>query len=122
MRVIQASLVVMSLSGCGGRPEPNTAARVRHWIETLRKPDAKLRKEAVFKLGNLGLTEPPSVVAALRATLKDADAGVRCEAILALLKCGPAAQDAAGELTDMRRKDRDARVRAYAAKALDRLK
>jgi len=34
-------------------------ARVRHWIEALRQPDSKIRKEAAFKLGNLGLTDPP---------------------------------------------------------------
>jgi len=53
MRPLLASVVLLSLSGCGGPLPPDTGARVRHWIEALRKPDAKLRKEAAFKLGNL---------------------------------------------------------------------
>jgi HEAT repeat protein len=110
-----------SLSGCTSQPPPDTDARVRHWIKALHEPDAKLRKEAAFKLGNLGLTDPAPVVSALTAALKDADGPVRCEAILALVKCGPAAKGAIGELTQSQRKDRDARVRDFAARALEKI-
>jgi len=122
MRPILVAIVVISFSGCTGHPAPDTGKRVRHWLETLRQPDAKMRKEAAFKLGNLGLTDPASVVPALAAGLKDADAGVRREVILALLKCGPTAREAIPGLTEVQQKDRDARVRDYAAKALEKLK
>lgn len=121
MRWGLAAVVAMALAGCTRTPAPDTGARVRHWIETLHARDAKLRKDAAFKLGNLGLTDPATVVPALTAALKDADRRVRCEAILALVKCGPAAQQARGELIQLQHADRDARVRDYAAKALDKL-
>jgi len=120
MRLTFFVILLLLLSGCAKAPD--TDARVRHWIETLRQPDAKMRKEAAFKLGNLGLTDPATVVPALTAALKDVEAGVRCEAILALVKCGPRAKEAIPELTEAQLKDRDAKVRDYAAKALKRLK
>jgi HEAT repeat protein len=100
---------------------PDTDARVRHWIDALHGGDARLRKEAAFKLGNLGQTDPALVVPALTGALKDADAGVRCETILALLKCGPTAREAVGPLTELQRADRDMRVREYAVKAVQKL-
>jgi HEAT repeat protein len=121
MRSVLAVILVISLSGCTA-PPANTGPRVRHWIETLREPDAKARQGAAFKLGNLGLTDPATVVPALTAALKDADAGVRREAILALLKCGSTAKEAMGELTELQRNDRDDRVRDCAARALVKLK
>ncbi len=122
MRPTLIAILVISLNGCSTGPAaPDTGARVRHWLEALRKPDARVRKEAAFKLGNLALTDPAPVVLALTAALNDPDAAVRCEAILALLKCGPAAGEATSRLTYAQRKDRDAKVRAYAAKALNTL-
>jgi HEAT repeat protein len=122
MKPILAVLLLISLAGCTARRVADTGPRVRHWIEALRGPDAKLRKEAAFKLGNLGLTDPDSVVPALTAALEDADARVRREAILALLKCGRSAKQAVGALTVVQRKDADAMVRDYAEKALEKLK
>jgi HEAT repeat protein len=122
MRPILAVLLLISLSGCKARPVADTGPRVRHWIEALRGPDAKLRKEAAFKLGNLGLTDPVSAVPALTTALEDVDAGVRREAILALLKCGPTAKQAVAKLTEVERKDHDAMVRDHAARALEKLK
>ena len=121
MRLILAVVLVFSLCGCTTTPTPDSGARVRHWIDTLRQPDAKQRKQAAFKLGNLGLTDPATVVPALIGALKDADAAVRSEAILALLKCGPAARDALPELREVQRTDGDAQVRSYAAKALAKI-
>ena len=121
MRLIVAAILVISLGGCTTTPTPDSGARVRHWIETLRQPDAKQRKQAAFKLGNLGLTDPTTVVPALIGALKDEDAAVRSEAILALLKCGPAGKDALPALGEVRRKDSDAQVRSYAAKALAKI-
>jgi HEAT repeat protein len=91
------------------------------WAEALRGPDAKVRRNAAFTLGNIGPSDP-AVLPALLGAVKDADAGVRCEAILALLKYGPAAREAIPELTEVRQKDRDPKVRAYAARAVDKLK
>jgi HEAT repeat protein len=108
-------------SGCG-KAQPTLAGGkpVSYWVKVLRGPDAKLRKKAAFKLGNVGPTDATVLPALVRA-LKDADAGVRCEAILAVLKCGDEAKEAVPALTEVQRQDRDAKVRAYAAKALEKL-
>ena len=119
MRSTLVALFLLSLCGC--TPAPDTGKRVQHWLETLRSPDARQRKEAAFKLGNLGLTDPETIVPALTAALKDNDAAVRCEVILALPKCGPAAKDAAASLRELQRKDPDAKVRDYAGQALDKI-
>jgi HEAT repeat protein len=116
-RILIAALLLLFI-GCGKAP---TTTRVNHWVETLRSNDAKLRKKAAFTLGNLGATDPASVVPALTAALKDGDPAVRCEAILALLKCGPAAAETVPALTDLRQSDPDARVRIFAAKAVEKL-
>jgi HEAT repeat protein len=122
MRSLVITVVAISFCGCGSNvTPPDTGARVRHWIETLRKPEAKLRKEAAFKLGNLGNTDPGLVVPALTAALKDADPAVRCEAILALLKCRDAARNTVPELSEIQRNDDDAKVREYAGKALAKI-
>jgi HEAT repeat protein len=121
MRLILPAILVILLCGCSGTSAPDSGARVQHWIETLRQPDAKARKQAAFKLGNLGLSDPATIVPALIGALKDADARVRSEAILALLKCGPRAKDALPQLSEVQRKDGDAQVRSYAAKALAKI-
>jgi HEAT repeat protein len=121
MRPILFAAILVCLCGCAGTPTPDTGKRVQHWVEALRGPDARQRKEAAFKLGNLGRTDPDTIVPALIGALKDADAGVRCEAILALTKCGPAARDAGPTLAELRRRDPEARVRDYAAKAIVQL-
>jgi HEAT repeat protein len=121
MRLVLVAIVMIAFSGCTAQPAADTGPRVQHWIKTLREPDSKSRREAAFKLGNLGLTDPAIVVPALTGALKDSDASVRREAILALLKCGPTARDAVGELTEVQRTDRDARVRDHAARALTKL-
>src|SRR5713101_4928736 len=105
------AILLIALSGCS-QTQPTT--RVRHWVEALGAADAKLRKEAAFKLGNLGPTDSAVVLPALIGALKDADAQVRCEAILALLKCGPEAREAVAALTEVRGHDADAKVRDYA--------
>ena len=117
MRRILVALLLISFCGCGKAP-PTT--RVSYWVESIRAPDAKLRKKAAFTLGNLG-TVDPGAVSALRGALNDADAAVRCEAIVALLKCGPAAAEAVPTLNDMKQHDPNAQVRRYAAKAVEKL-
>ena len=116
-----ALLVVVPLQiGCGrSRPTQVGGKPVEHWIQELKNPDAKARKHAVAKLGNVGPSDP-AAWPAIRATLDDADPTVRAEAILAVLKFGKAAQDAIPTLTRLKN-DADPQVRDYAAKAITRL-
>jgi hypothetical protein len=118
MRPIVAATLVIGLAGCGKTPTVDTGKRVHYWVQVLQEPDAGRRKEAVFKLGNLGPTDPGTVLPALTAALKDADAQVRCEAILALVKCRPAADQAGPALADIQATDEDPQVREYAGKGL----
>ncbi len=116
-----AVLLAVLLSGCNKeRPMLAGGKPVRHWVEALKEPDAKLRKTAVAKLGNVGPADE-AVLPALLEALADVDAGVRREAILALMKFGPGAREAIPRLTDLRKQDRDAQVRNYAARALEKL-
>jgi len=115
------AVLAVLLSGCGQTPPTLAGGRpVGHWVEALQSPDAKLRKEAAFKLGNVGPADP-AAFPALVGALKDCDAAVRCEAILALLKFGRVALEAVPTLTELREHDRDPNVRDYAAKALEKL-
>ncbi len=121
VRFVPAIVVLLLVSGCKkGQPALAGGKPVSYWVESLSNPDPKLRKTAVFKLGNVGTTDP-AVFPALLGALRDDQAGVRREAILALLKCGDAARDAVPLLTQISRQDRDLQVRSYAVKALDKL-
>jgi HEAT repeat protein len=118
LAVLPAGLV----GGCSKTPPTLAGGKpVGHWVQALQDPDARVRKRAAFRLGNVGPADP-AAFPALVGALEDRDAGVRREAILALLKFGPAAKEAAGALSERERHDRDARVRAYAAKALEKLR
>jgi hypothetical protein len=115
-------ILLIGLCGCGQAAATMAGGKpVCYWVEAIHSPDAKLRKEAVFKLGNVGPADA-AAFSALQEALRDADAAVRCEAILAMLKGGPAAQEAVPILTEMREHDRDAKVREYAGKALEKLR
>jgi HEAT repeat protein len=116
------AIAALALGGCTGQPTPEAGVRVGHWVEALRAPDAKLRKEAAFKLGNLGLTDTERVVPALTGALRDVDAAVRREAIMALLKCGDRGKDAATAIAELEQRDPDPQVRIYARKALKKLR
>jgi HEAT repeat protein len=121
-RVIILASLTTAFLGCGNsEPALSGGKPVAYWVDALRAPDPRVRKEAVFKLGNAGPIEPgvyPSVVAALA----DADALVRMEAVKSLVKFGPAAQEALPVLLEVRQQDPDARVRQTAARALDVLR
>jgi HEAT repeat protein len=120
-RLVLVGALAGLLSGCGPAPPTLSGGRpLAYWLQALQDRDAKLRKTAAFKLGNVGATDP-AVLPALRLALGDRDAGVRREAILALMKCGPGAREAGPALAELERHDPDARVRAYAGRALARL-
>jgi len=114
-------LLAVLLSSCSKeRPMLAGGKPVSHWVEALKGPDAKLRKTAVTKLGNVGPADEV-VLPALLGALEDTDAAVRREAILALMKYGPGAREAVPRLVDLKRRDRDAQVRSYAARAVEKL-
>jgi HEAT repeat protein len=121
MRIVVVSSLILCFVGCakpktiraGGKP-------VSYWVQAIHDPDPRLRKQAVFKLGNVGPTEPEALPA-VTAALKDPDAAVRREAILALVKFGADAKSAVPILAQLRQNDRDALVRRYATMALEKL-
>jgi HEAT repeat protein len=121
LRMGLAALPAVFLLGCGKAQPPDLGKQVERWVQALNDPDAKVRKNAILKLGNVGPGDA-AVFPALVGALKDRDAGVRREAILALMKCGPGAKEAIPALAEVQQHDRDAQVRTYAAKALDRLR
>jgi HEAT repeat protein len=121
MRILPIIIVAVLLSGCG-RAEPTLVGGkpVDYWVQAMHDPEAKLRKKAAFKLGNVGPADPAALPALLDG-LKDEDASVRSEVILALMKFGADAREAIPALTTMQQKDRDKQVRSYAGKALAKL-
>src|SRR5579859_6377068 len=71
-------VLVILLAGCAKKDEPVIAhgKPVAHWLEELKKPDAKARKKATGALGLVGKADPAAIPALIRA-LKDSDATVR---------------------------------------------
>jgi HEAT repeat protein len=123
MRFLMLSMLLALLSGCSKPPQATLSGGkpVSHWVEALRSsPDAKERKEAAFKLGNVGPTDS-TVLPALRGAMNDGDATVRSEVILALVKLGPVAREAVPALVKLREHDRDPKVRSYASKAVEKI-
>jgi HEAT repeat protein len=123
VRLFAAVLVAVWACGCSGPPHPTLAGSkpVGHWVDELKSPDPKHRKEAVAKLGNVG-TADPAAFPAVCGALKDADPKVRREAVLAVLKFGETAREAVPLLEDVRKNDRDPQVREAAARALEKLR
>jgi HEAT repeat protein len=121
-RMLELALfLAVCCAGCGKSPPTLAGGKpVRYWIEALQNPDARVRKQAAFKLGNAGPVDADALPALLGA-LKDREAAVRSEAILALVKFGPAAGEAVPVLTELRLRDPNAQVRRYAAKAIEKL-
>ena len=115
-------LLLLGAGGCGRSPPTLAGGKpVVYWIEALHNADAKLRKKAVSKLGNVGPGDA-AALSALVGALDDREASVRSEAIVALLKFGPSARDALPKLEDMQRRDQSAKVRHYAARAVEKLR
>jgi HEAT repeat protein len=122
MRLIVMFSLASCLFGCA-KPKTTLAGDkpVSHWVQAVRDADPRVRKQAVFKLGNVGSSDVEALPA-VTAALKDADAAVRREAILALVKFGADAKPAVSILDELRRSDRDAGVRNYAGMALERIR
>ena len=78
---ILIALNCMIISGCGTSQAPLAGGRpISHWVQALNDPNPKVRKEAAFKLGNVGASDA-SVIPALIAALKDSDSqGRRADA------------------------------------------
>jgi hypothetical protein len=110
------------LGGCGSSPVValTSGKPISYWVQAASDPDPKVRKEAVFKLGN-NANFDPSVIPALHKALKDTDPRVRCEAILALMKTNSESEKTVVLLSDLEAHDTDSKVRVYAAKGLKKL-
>jgi HEAT repeat protein len=120
-RIFVNAVLCGLLIGCGQtQPTLSGGKPVEHWVQALKDPDARVRKEAASKLGNAGPANS-AVFPALVAALKDPDAKVRCEVIFALVKFGSDANEAVPILTELQKLDSDARVRTYAAEALEKI-
>jgi HEAT repeat protein len=120
MRRFVPFIVWVAIAGCGTDRPPTAGGRpASYWVQELHQGDARARKKAALKLGNLGTADPATIPALIDA-LRDADAAVRAEAALALLRIGPRAQDAVAALSEAA-KDRNTAVRAAAQKALEKI-
>src|SRR5262245_6692165 len=116
-RCLLGGLVALTIAGCQKAEPPKAGGKpVSYWVDALKESDAKVRKKAAFKLGNVGPTDGAALPALLGA-LEDADPGVRCEAVLALMKFGPPAREAIPTLEHMKARDRNAQARNYASRA-----
>jgi HEAT repeat protein len=112
---------LLSVAGCAKTgPVVAGGKTAAHWVKALKDPDAKQRRTAARKLGNIGTADPAALPALLEA-LKDNEAEVRQEAILSLVKFGTAASDAAPVLREMKERDPEPQVRIYAEKALKKI-
>jgi HEAT repeat protein len=121
MKPVVIGMLAVLLGGCGKSPPVLSGGKpVAYWVRVVQGPDARLRRQAAFKLGNVGPADAAAFPALVEA-LKDADAGVRREVILALIKFGPAAREVGPALAELRQQDPDERVRTCAARALARI-
>jgi len=121
-QLLFGGLLAVLLCGCGKeQPTLSGGKPVSHWLAEAKGRDAKARKRAVFKLGNVGPADA-AVLPAVLGALADQDPAVRCEAIRAVVKFGARGQVAQSKLVQMRQNDNDAEVRTIAAKALEKLK
>lgn len=121
-----ASLLLLSVVGCGGRPPVPSEFTVsgkplEFWLTSLESRNEREREKAVQTLSNVG-TADPKVVPALIAALEDKSAVVRGKAALALLKIGPDANASIESLTKVADNDSDPVVRDYAAKAVAKVR
>jgi HEAT repeats len=120
MRFAWVVVALVLVAGCSQPPESLHAGgkSIEYWLQRAHDRDARVRKDAIHMLGNVG-TEDPAARPAVIAALKDSDAAVRSQVVQALARAldDPEAVQALREAT----KDKDAKVRDYANRALKQL-
>ena len=120
----RATLASVLLLVCGcAREEQHALAggrEIESWLEEIRDPSPRARRQAVQKLGNVG-DEDPAVAQALCEALQDSDAQVRREAVFAVVKLAEPGSEITSRLGTMSEKDADPGVRDVAARALAKL-
>jgi HEAT repeat protein len=121
-KFVLAMVAALGLGGCGEERHPMLSGgrEVKSWVEDLRSPDARVRRQAVLKLGNVGDADP-AVADALAGALRDSDPLVRHDAVMAVVKLKSPGEPIVAALRDLAKNDQDDRVRESAAKALKKL-
>ena len=117
------AMFAAGLCGCASQAGPTLAGGkpVSYWVKALEDSDARVRKKAVDKLGNVGNADPQAFPAVLTA-LKDKDAAVREAAVVALPKFGDRARESLTALAEVEADDPDDGVRAKAAATVQSIK
>ena len=93
---------------------------MKSWIADLHNPSPRVRRQAVFSLGNAGDFDP-ATADALAEALQDSDALVRRDAIRAVAKLRQPGALIKQRLETMSHSDKDSLARDLAGKALVRL-
>ncbi len=109
--------------GCGAEERGPLLAggrEVKSWVADLKSPNAKVRRQAVLKLGNVADADP-SVAPALIDALGDKDPLVRHDALMAAVKLKSPANDLINTIQAMAAGDKNKDVRESAGKALKKL-
>lgn len=100
--------------GCGTSPPPIAGGKpVEHWLAAAHDPDAKVRTEAIRKLGNIGRKQSSALDAVFNA-LADTEPSVRREAIFAVVRNRSEFPSALPILARMQTEDPDPQIRALA--------
>jgi HEAT repeat protein len=89
-----------------------------YWVRALNRPDAELRRRAIFALGAIGPDAAEAVPALAAIVTEDPDRNARHQAALALAKMAPASAPAVPALAQALDRDKESAVRMNAAIAL----
>jgi HEAT repeat protein len=111
------------ISGCGRNEHGPLLAggrEVSSWVTELNDPKARVRRQAVLKLGNVG-DDDPAAAKGLAQALYDSDVMVRRDAVHAVVKLKQPSEAIVARLQEMSRTDPDATVRDFAKRALAKL-
>jgi HEAT repeat protein len=117
MTFLQLSLTVSGCHRDERGPVLSGGREVKSWLADLHDPKPTLRRNAVLKLGNVGVGDP-AVVEALAEALRDKEAIVRRDALRALAKQTTLSEAIKAQLRAMAESDRDSLVREYASRVL----
>jgi HEAT repeat protein len=116
-------LLAAAAAGCSGEekgPKLAGGREVSSWVTELNDPKARVRRQAVLKLGNVG-DDDPAAAAGLAKALHDPDALVRRDAVHAVVKLTQPNEAILARLGEMKQTDPDATVRDFAQRALTKL-